>query len=256
MSIENKFILDKVIVSLLPVGQDTEDTLPIGWYTIGVIASPGGNRIKILQYEKEEPMLPRSADLVARHYMGGFTIFDKYFSTKSESFHKKINMIRKLGVLFYGPQGTAKTTTMYAIAKHILKTVDARVFVINESSDYDLCMSMIKASRRNKENTIINVFIFDECEGAMFHKEGTMKRILDGDPDFNNSLFLFATNYVEKIPNAIQDRPSRIKYKIYMGDLTEEEELLIYESLKDMNEALPKLIILLLQSSLPYKSYI
>src|SRR6185312_15725123 len=76
----------------------------------------------------------------------------------------------------------------------------------------------------------------DECDYIMQTQESNMKSVLDSNNSLDNCLLMFTTNYINKIPDAIKERPSRIKECIEFS--SEDDEVRVYNILKRLNDSL------------------
>jgi hypothetical protein len=65
----------------------------------------------------------------------------------------------------------------------------------------------------------------DEFETSFdkYEIEDDLKVIMDGFSSIDNSLFMMATNYIDKVPKTIKDRKSRVKYSIEVKGIEDEE---------------------------------
>lgn len=72
------------------------------------------------------------------------------------------------------------------------------------------CWDFIRKVRNIQKNPII--VIIDEIDNHLYNNEGLMKQILDGNLSIDNCIFFAATNYIDKVAEAIKNRPSRFKY--------------------------------------------
>jgi len=70
-------------------------------------------------------------------------------------------------------------------------------------------MALSKMIRDIQDNPII--FIADEFERYAVDYESEMKNFLDGNESINNMLFLAATNYIDRIPDTLKERPPRFR---------------------------------------------
>lgn len=123
----------------------------------------------------------------------------------------KLGFIHKLGVLLYGKQGTGKTSLMHSISLKLQKERDSIVFFCNSANNLKSAINLAISIRKIQDNLII--FIVDEFERFAKDAESEMKNFLDGQDSIDNMLFLAATNYLNKIPETLADRPSRFKVK-------------------------------------------
>jgi len=136
-------------------------------------------------------------------------IVDKFFE---EGIKEKINSLgftHKLGILLHGKQGCGKTTFLNYVANSLIDKLEAVVFFCNDEDTLNAALSLSSSVREIQDNPI--VFIADEFERYADRAESEMKNFLDGIESVNNSLFLAATNYLDRVPDTLKDRPSRFK---------------------------------------------
>jgi len=161
-----------------------------------------------------------------------------YFSHKSYLIHKELNMNMSYGSILYGKQGTGKTTAGYTIAQQLVKDCNAIVFSVSCYSEIMFIKYVLK--ELNVPAATMKVFIMDECEYQLRNHESNFKQLLDGKETVEGAFYMFMTNYLDKIPKTILDRPSRIKKTIEFTTINEEET--VFEIISGMNETLSKSI--------------
>jgi len=129
-----------------------------------------------------------------------------------EGIREKVNALgftHKLGILLHGRQGTGKTSLINYIASQMIDKLDA-ICILCDNSDYlGGGIALAKQIRSIQDNPII--FLCDEFERFADRSESEMKNFLDGKDSVDNMLFLASTNYLEKVPNTLKDRPSRFR---------------------------------------------
>lgn len=122
---------------------------------------------------------------------------------------EKMGFIHKLGILMYGKQGTGKSAIMNSVSKYMIDYNNAIIIYCNNYRTFEGGIPLAKQIRQIQDNPII--FIADEFDIYVKDFESDLKNFLDGKDSIPNSLFLAATNYIDKIPSTLKQRPSRFK---------------------------------------------
>lgn len=140
----------------------------------------------------------------------------------NEDFYKDIGAMHKLGVLLYGDPGNSKTTTIREILRSVEKD-DAVVIFINEGLPTLEFLECMKASL----GSILKVFIFEELTTNMndYRFVEKMLNFLDGESSLDGMIVLATTNYPEKLPGNLADRPSRFDKLIKFENPNDEERM-------------------------------
>nr|MDO8085846.1 ATP-binding protein [Candidatus Sigynarchaeum springense]MDO8116870.1 ATP-binding protein [Candidatus Sigynarchaeota archaeon] len=131
----------------------------------------------------------------------------------SESRYKALNLLHKRGILLYGLPGTGKTMLInhiidkYKDTAHVIFLENDEVFFAN-LNDY-------KEILQDK----LTIFVIEEISSFLQPRSGddlphldAMPEILtflDGQASWDNMLLLATTNFPERIPINLVDRPSR-----------------------------------------------
>lgn len=158
-------------------------------------------------------------------------IYCKFFLPEIK---QKVNVLgynHKAGILLYGKQGTGKTSMFKKYFNDAVKTKNALVFDVSISESTNTWWKFLQDVRSIQDNPII-VFLdeFEEYFTPRFAQETEIKRMLDGTNSIDNCLFFMTTNYIDRVPETIKYRPSRVKYKIEVTGI--QDEKLISEFLK------------------------
>jgi len=136
---------------------------------------------------------------------------DNFLSEETKEKYKKLKVGHKLGVLLHGPPGTGKTSTVSLLCNHLIKEKNA-ICIDFTPDPLTWIKTVIKSIRKYQDNPIV-VFV-DEFESDIRDNEPGYLTFLDGSDSFNNIIFIACTNYLEKIPDRIKYRKSRIKHLI------------------------------------------
>lgn len=154
-------------------------------------------------------------------------LFNAFFDKNVVQKVKSLGFYHKVGVLLYGKEGTGKSTIIKSYANNILSKHNALVFYFTNNSGVAKCWDFIKKIRAIQDNPII--IIFEEMDMYTMqtadNPEGYLKTIFDGNNSIDNCIVFGATNYIDKIPSAIKNRPSRFKYVLNIEGIHSEEEI-------------------------------
>lgn len=140
------------------------------------------------------------------------TVLDAIDTFFQEGMKDKVNLLgftHKLGILLHGKQGTGKTSLINHIVDKMVRDFNGIVFFCNNGNKLATAIGLAKQVREIQDNPII--FVGDEFERYCDNYEAEMKNLLDGNDSINNSLFLAATNYIDKVPKTLKERPSRFR---------------------------------------------
>lgn len=130
----------------------------------------------------------------------------------NEKVYTDHGLIYKLGILLYGPPGNGKTVLVRQILRHLPN--DSVVIFLEKDLPSDEFLLKIRESLDER----LKVFIFEELAVDLSNYfVGKLLTFLDGEFSINRSIALATTNYPEKLPGNLVDRPSRFD-KLYKFD--------------------------------------
>lgn len=163
-------------------------------------------------------------------------LFNSFFETDILNKMKDLGFYHKTGVLLYGKEGTGKSTILKHYYNGAIDDKNALVFhIICSSQNIKKCWDFIVNIRRIQDNPII--IVFEEFDEQIENRnESFIKTILDGNMSINNCIFMATTNYIDKIPESMKNRPSRFKYVLNIEGIQNKDDvyLLINKLLYDL----------------------
>lgn len=177
-------------------------------------------RLKML-LDEEEPKIYSFPDKIKLD-----ELFSVFFESETLSKVNKLGYNHKVGILLYGKEGTGKSSILKHYYSSIIKKYNAIVFhIIPKNYNISKCWEFVKMVRKIQNNPII--IMLEEVDGYLKDAamEAFIKTILDGANSINNCVFMGTTNYIDNIPEAIKNRPSRFKYCFNIEGVQDSKEI-------------------------------
>lgn len=137
---------------------------------------------------------------------------EDFLDPEAEKYFKEVGVLQKMGILLYGLPGNSKSVTLRSILKKAVPTSNAVVvYVSGEVPSHDFLDKM-----RNTMENNLKVFIFEEITSNLVQHRSVERvlNFLDGEQSLNKMITLATTNFPEKLPENVVDRPSRFD-KLY-----------------------------------------
>lgn len=141
---------------------------------------------------------------------------NSFLSDRTMETYRELKVTHKMGLLFYGKQGTGKTSTCMLIMKNLVDRYGALCLDCTGKGLGDI-LSIISQIRRYQNNPLV-IFI-DEFDHALSGNEEGYLTFLDGTDSVNNLIVIGCTNYIDKIPDRVKERKSRIKHMYNIDSL-------------------------------------
>lgn len=146
---------------------------------------------------------------------------DAFFQEGIKQKVEQLGFTHKLGALLYGIAGTGKTSLMHFVAKRLVDGQGGIVLFCDNNNSLATAIGLASSIREIQSNPII--FIADEFEQYCKESESALKNFLDGKDSVSNSLFIGATNYIDRVPETLKDRPSRFKVVLEIKGIEDRE---------------------------------
>jgi len=128
---------------------------------------------------------------------------EDFFSSREK--YEKLNLRYRRASLVYGPPGNGKTLEVIKIAKKYTEK-GVRIFIVGT----DMMEDLFELKNTDVFETAPVIFIIEEfTEVINGRRVSEVLGFLDGEYSWNNSYTIGTTNYPEKIPGNIIDRPGR-----------------------------------------------
>lgn len=193
--------------------------LDAGSYKIDYVEYPDNKVILKVDSSFETPKTHNFSDKDKIDNLFG-SFFNKSILKKVES----LGFCHKIGILLHGMEGTGKSTIIKYYCSKAIKENNAIVFhIIYHGGKISACWDFIQNIRRIQDNPII--IVFDEFDQQMDENEAFLKTVIDGNMSISNCVFFAATNYLDKIPKAMSERPSRFKYSLKIEGIQVREDI-------------------------------
>lgn len=165
----------------------------------------------------------------------------KFLETKDR--YMRVGLTHKRGYLFYGPPGTGKTSLGLMIARRFIANADGVVFYIPSSHHLHGATEIIRAVEPGRPA----MFLMEEADS--FLNDTHALSILDGELSLAGAVFVGMTNYKDKMPPRIANRPGRFDRVTYIGAPPRQVQVAYLQRLVDkLGEALPKVPELLAET--------
>lgn len=139
-----------------------------------------------------------------------------FFNDDTISGYKEMGVSHKMGLLLYGPPGTGKTVTSRMLMSILAEKYDAICLMVTGNNPL-VVKRVVDFIRKIQSNPI--VLFFDEFESLCRQFEDDLLTFLDGENSIDGCITLACTNFLDKVPERIRLRKSRIKHLIEIKSL-------------------------------------
>lgn len=172
----------------------TRATLPEGFYD--VIRGMSGYSLKQRQTVSDDLI-----DIPGTVADDVFTDIEQFLASKDE--YLKYGLTHKRGYLFHGPPGSGKTSIGLMIAKRFVDRVGGVVMYAGDYHQFTGGVSVM----RDVEPGRPSLYLIEEADEIADYTE--CLSILDGELSIAGAVFVAMTNYKDKLPPRLVNRPGR-----------------------------------------------
>ena len=138
---------------------------------------------------------------------------------QSRELFKKWNFNHKRGILLHGVAGGGKTSLISSIINFACNEIEGVAFYVPSVETFNVYKNYISTVFREMEPETPIIMIIEDID-SYFSGAGTtsyesnLLNTIDGVENKDNILYLATTNYPEKLPDRIYNRPGRFDLKI------------------------------------------
>lgn len=197
----------------------TVDEAPAGVYEVGY-----STRLGIVL----EPKKLKNDELIALPGHGCEDVMqeiEKFWALRPK--FEECGLTHKRGVLLYGEPGTGKTSILNLLIKQMIEKVDGIVLMQKDLSNMAAGLQLV----RNREPNRPIMMVFEDIDD-MRNQESQMLALLDGENQVNGVVTVATTNYLDRLPSRIRQRPSRFDLVIEV-DMPGAEARIAYLNVKE-----------------------
>jgi len=131
-----------------------------------------------------------------------------------EQVYRDMKIQYRRGIFLYGSPGNGKTSLIRELIRTYQKKNNAIAIFIDKLPG----KNFIEAIRKTMSNRL-KIIVFEELAAVLEHTRlETVLDFLDGERSLDNALIFGTTNYPERLPGNIVDRPSRFDKLYRMSD--------------------------------------
>lgn len=194
---------------------DKSQTLPPGVYKTEDVGGPFAYIPKYNKLTFEEKLIRFKSGTIG----DSLSLVDNFYSPGVKAKYDDLGITHKMGILYYGPPGTGKTCSATMVMMDMAEKYGA-ICLDMTGKRMSWTIRLITEIRKHQDNPI--VVFYDEAENSINSEENEFLQFLDGTNSVNGLVFIGCTNYIDKIPDRIKNRPSRIRYCLEVKSLPSE----------------------------------
>jgi adenylate kinase family enzyme len=133
---------------------------------------------------------------------------DSFFAR--QTYFDKLGYIWKRGILLYGPPGSGKTSTLTLLSDKFVNTYNGIVLYNTQLMVTKTALPSIRVAEPNRPILLV----IEDVD--RFQEDSNLLSLLDGEDSINNIVTVATTNYLERMPATLRNRPSRFDELIFI----------------------------------------
>lgn len=128
-----------------------------------------------------------------------------FWSDTTRAKFEKYEMVYKRGIILYGPPGTGKSVIVSKIMEAVVEEGGIVFFDPAPRLLYE-AMNQVKEIQGDVKVLVV----YEEFDSWLARSESDFLSLLDGELQIENIVYLATTNFLDRVPPRIRNRPSRI----------------------------------------------
>lgn len=180
------------------VEENLETRLPSGSYRLSY-----DSRAEKLYYVPTKLEYDKLVDLPSKEFETVVKEMDQFLKHETKKAYIDHGFIYKRSIFLHGAPGTGKSCIVNRVCEKVAK-MDG-IIIFNDNAHFTM-LALEELKHTNSD--ILTLVIFEEFDEIINEDEENMLRLLDGQVQKNNAIYLATTNFLNKIPKRIL-RPGR-----------------------------------------------
>jgi SpoVK/Ycf46/Vps4 family AAA+-type ATPase len=178
--------------------QALNDRLPSGAFRLSY-----NSRNNMLFYNQTKLEYDKLVDLPSKEFNSIVKEMDQFLKSETKQSYIDHGFIYKRSFFLHGNPGTGKSCIVNRVCEKVISS--GGIVIFNDNIHVTL---LALEELKNVLPDVLTLVIFEEFDEIISSDEENMLRLLDGQVQKNNAIYLGTTNFLNKIPKRIL-RPGR-----------------------------------------------
>jgi SpoVK/Ycf46/Vps4 family AAA+-type ATPase len=180
------------------VEEQLQERVPSGSYRLSY-----DSRQEKLYYIPTKLEYDKLVDLPSVEYDSILKEMSQFLKPETKKAYEDHGFIYKRSVFLHGGPGTGKSCIVNRVCEKVVSMGGIVIF-----NDYAQVTMIALEELKNLNPNVLTLVIFEEFDEVIENDEENMLRLLDGQVQKNNAVYLATTNFLNKIPKRML-RPGR-----------------------------------------------